>query len=336
MFDIQQTIKWVTAVLQDPHGVAASYKSIDAQWRTTFIQVTLPVVVAAYAIAAIIGLLTGGSFLFGSFTFIIFSLLWGLAWGFVVAFIFDYLAGTFGGKRDFNSAYATVALAMIPASIGTAISPLPWLGWLLSIAASIYSLVLAYRFLPVFLEIPEVSRVKHFVASILVAIVINILVSLTLAQLFAPVVMSSLDTNISNSQETGIFGGVKRQADITEQALSDVYEPTGDGKLSDSQVERYANVMRKTHELRQRMDAKFENMDQKEPSVSDIFGSIGGVMRLANAEMEVVKTGDGNWAEHQWVKSQLETARIHQDLNNITNHNYKLFLEYQNEIENSE
>ena len=56
-------------------------------------------------------------------------------------------------------------------------------------------------------------------------------------------------------------------------------------------------------------------------------------MRLSTAEMEVVKSGGGNWAEHQWVRGQLETARIQQDLNETTAHNYELFLKYQDQIE---
>jgi hypothetical protein len=52
--------------------------------------------------------------------------------------------------------------------------------------------------------------------------------------------------------------------------------------------------------------------------------------------MEVVKTAGGNWAEHQWVKAQLETARIQKDLNETTAHNYGLFQEFQSEIERLE
>ena len=57
---------------------------------------------------------------------------------------------------------------------------------------------------------------------------------------------------------------------------------------------------------------------------------------MSTAEMEVVKSAGGNWAEHQWVRSQIEVARIQQDLNEATEHNYNLFLKYQNEIEENE
>lgn len=62
------------------------------------------------------------------------------------------------------------------------------------------------------------------------------------------------------------------------------------------------------------------NFEMKEPSLSDIFDGVG----------------DANWAEHQWIKSQLEVARIQQDLNDTTEHNYRLFLKYQEIIEPQE
>jgi hypothetical protein len=59
-------------------------------------------------------------------------------------------------------------------------------------------------------------------------------------------------------------------------------------------------------------------------------------MRLTTAEMEVVKTGGGNWAEHTWVKNQIETARVQQDISEAVRHNYALFLEYEAQIDGTD
>ena len=59
---------------------------------------------------------------------------------------------------------------------------------------------------------------------------------------------------------------------------------------------------------------------------------MGSVMSAANAEMEVVTTGGGNWAEHQWVKDQLHVASIQKNLNTATKHNYALYQEYLSEL----
>ena len=103
--------------------------------------------------------------------------------------------------------------------------------------------------------------------------------------------------------------------------------------MGEAQVENYADVLEKTQALRDRLNQKFDNMDEGDASVSDILRGVGNAMRLGTAEMEVVKTRGGNWAEHIWVKNQIETARVQQDVNDTVKHNYALFLEYQEEIE---
>ncbi len=342
MFDVQATIKWVMAVVTDPNAAAAAYQETAAGWQQSFVQLTLPVYVAAYLLAVVVAFLTGGSFLFGGLSpgVLLFSLIWGLAWTFVIAFIFDFLAGTFDGKRNFNAAYSVVALAIIPSAAGVALAPLPWIGWLISLAASIYSIMLAYRFLPVFLEIPDTARVKHFVVSILAALVVNLLVSFTLGSMLAPsVTMAPSHGSYEEATERSgkaVFGGLERQAEFAEAAASDVYDPPSDGELTEKQVKNYIDVTAKTRALQERLSESWQEMEDKEPSLTDMLSGVGGALRLSTAEMEVVKSGGGNWAEHQWVKNQLETARIQQDLNPTTEHNYRLFLKYQDDIEQLE
>lgn len=336
MFDLQATLRWVGQVVTDPNGAAAAYKEAGPPWMTTFLQITLPAYAGALVVGAILAWITGGSLMYGglSFGLFLFTLIWSLAWTFVVALLFDVLAGTFDGERNFDAAYALVGLAIIPAALGNAIAPLPWLGWLLSLAASIYSIVLAYRFVPVFLAVPEANRVKHFVLTIVAAIVVNIVVVTVFGGAFmasrAPD-FSDYNTDVTN--DAGMFGSVGRQASIAEAAGQDRYEPPADGELSEDQVEAYVDVLKKTQQLRERLSAKLENMEEEPKSVTDIFGGVGDAMRMGTAEMEVVKSAGGNWAEHMWVKSQIETARVQQDINDAVAHNYDLFLEYQDEIE---
>lgn len=341
MFDIQTTIKWITAVIQTPDSVAASYKESSPGWQQSFVQLTLPLYVGAIVVASLIALITGGSFVYGPFSLgtMIFSLLWSMAWTFVIAFIFDLLAGTFEGKRDFDGAYSIVALAIVPSAIGTAISPLPWLGWLISLAAGIYSMILAYRFVPVFLEVPEASRMKHFLLSLLAAFVVNLLVTFSIGSLFVSTgAFDQPGSPVSSDAVTGgLFGGLERQANYVEEASQDTYDPPADGKLTERQVRVYVDMLKKTQALRERLGETFEKVEgEQEPSLSDIFSGVGDAMRMGTAETEVVKTAGGNWAEHQWVKSQLEIARVQQDLNDTVAHNYRLFQQYEAQIEQFE
>lgn len=336
MFDIQATIRWVTSVLMDPNGTAPQYREAEKTWQQSLIELVLPVYVAAFLVSIIITWVTGGFSM--PFGLALLSMVWAIGWTFVVALIFDYLAGTFDGERNFDAAYAVVALAIIPSAVGTAIAPLPWLGWLISLVASIYSLVLAYRFLPQFLQIPESSRVKHFVLSIVIAIIVNLLVSMTLAAMLLPSVVGgvALSQPSGQSAPSGMFGGFERQAEFVDAATQDTYEPPSDGEITTNQMQRFVDVLRKTNELRERLGKSMESMEDKEPSLTDVFSGVNDAVRLTTAEMEVVKTADWNWAEHLWVKGQIQTARIQQDLNATTQHNYDLFLEFQEEIEQFE
>jgi hypothetical protein len=55
-------------------------------------------------------------------------------------------------------------------------------------------------------------------------------------------------------------------------------------------------------------------------------------MAIGTAEMRVVKSGNGNWAEHEWVKEQLRNSLIHHDSNPIAAHNYKLYQKYESSL----
>jgi hypothetical protein len=82
--------------------------------------------------------------------------------------------------------------------------------------------------------------------------------------------------------------------------------------------------------MRQELEGK------EEPSISDlgkIYSSMGGAMSAQNSEMEIVKTGGGNWAEHVWVKNQLHIARLRQGTGSeAIEHNFGLYQEFEEKI----
>ncbi len=339
-FDPNVTVRWVRGVLQEPDATARAYRDTTASWKATFVHVTLPVYVAAFVGGWILSWLFGGTFMLGAMAgaplFALLALAWNLALMFVAAFIFDFFAGMFEGRRDFDAAFAAISLAAVPAALGGVLGPLPWIGGFIALAAGIYSLVLLYRFVPVFLAVPEPKRVVHFVVSLIVAFLVNLVVSGILA---AVLVSSTVDHPDREAPATsgdgsyGMFDRLERQADFAAQAAEDRYEPPANGRLAEDQVAAYARNLERTAELRERLSAKYENLDEESASISDIFSGVGDAMRLGTAEMEVVKGAGGNWAEHQWVKSQLETARVQRDGSAAIEHNYALFLEYRDRIE---
>jgi len=352
MFDIDATIKWISAVLKTPAEVASQYKAISAPFLQTFLQIVLPAFVVSYLVGGLLGWMFGSNTGLGALGLIPFvmGILFALGWTFVVAFVFDFFAGTFGGVRNYDHAYATVGLAIVPACVGTLLGVLPWIGGLLSFVAGIYSLVLAWRFIPDFLAVPEESRVKHYLASVGTLLVAGLLVMFMWGMVFTAAALTSavvsgddpddsvaaVEEIFENGDSHGMLGGVERSGQLIAQSEQDEYEPPADGELSEAQVERYISTMKKTRALRERLAKKYEQFDEekgKEPSLTDIFGGIGDMTRAGSAEVEVVKTAGGNWKEHLWVKNAIETARVQQDINDAVAHNYALFQQYQEEIE---
>lgn len=347
MFDVNKTINIIKGGLLEPGLTWKAYLEENHDWKETLTLVAGPLIVVSAIAAAILSWIFSSHTLFGQRTGF-----WGLVLGIaaaaiglvVAAFIFSFFAGIFKGKQDFSKGLAALTLAAIPAYVGAIIGTLPWIGWLLALALSIVSLVFLYRIIPAYLEVPEDRRALHFgvslVASIVIVVVINL--SLGLGAYSTGNVERAGDPDSAVKGGTyGMLGDIGRQAELMEKSEEAVYEPPADGKISEAQMLAFLDVMRKTAELRGRAEAKLKQMDkdmqgEDEPRLSDLgrlSSGFGAAFRtLATAEMEVVETGGGNWAEHQWVKEQLRTAAIQQDLNDSVSHNYELYQKYADQL----
>lgn len=343
-FDLGATQRWVTGVLVDPNATAVSYEAEKPGWQRTFLQIVLPLHVAALLASVLLAWIFGTANMYaaGSAGLILVALIWALAASFVAAFVFDFCAGLFKGQRRFDAAYAALALAFVPAAVGNVLGTVPWIGWLISLVATIYALVLAYRFVGVFMTVPEDKRVLHFVVSLVVMFVLSIVVVTAMVGLFGPDLEDYAGDYDAGSDAVGggLWGGLERQADFAEQAAQDVYDPPRNGEISEAQMAAYVRVLERTAQLRSRLGKQLEDVGAKSedqsPGLGDIFGAVSDAARIGTAEMEVVKTAGGNWAEHQWVRNQLETARVQQDGTPAIEHNYALFQAHRELIEQFE
>ncbi len=82
-----------------------------------------------------------------------------------------------------------------------------------------------------------------------------------------------------------------------------------------------------------------EMKDKEKASPTDLahmYSGIGGALGANNAEMEVVKTGGGNWAEHGWVRNHLHIAILQQgEGSEAIKHNYVLYQAHQEELDDA-
>jgi hypothetical protein len=95
---------------------------------------------------------------------------------FVIAFIADALAPSFDGQKNMSQALKLTAYAMTAAWLAGIFQIIPFLGWLLSLLGSLYSLYLFYLGSPVMMKVPEQKAVGYTVVIVVVAIVVGIII----------------------------------------------------------------------------------------------------------------------------------------------------------------
>jgi hypothetical protein len=93
---------------------------------------------------------------------------------YVIAFIIDALAPTFGGRKDFNSAFKVAAYAPTAAWVAGVFALLPILSVLTILG--LYSLYLLYIGLPILMRTPPERAVPYILAVIVVAVIVWVLI----------------------------------------------------------------------------------------------------------------------------------------------------------------
>tara|TARA_R110001606_G_scaffold395190_1_gene566900 strand:- start:675 stop:1727 length:1053 start_codon:yes stop_codon:yes gene_type:complete len=340
MIDYLKTFNLVKNGLLSPKKTWASYLDENHSFKDTAINLTGPLIFVSVILSAILGWVFSSHYLFARQTGFVATLLGLIAAVisiFIVSFVFSYLAGVFNGKHNFDKGFAALSLAVIPAYFGSILSTLPLLGGGIGLVLSIISLVFLYQIIPTYLEVPDDKRVLHYIASLFASAVLVFIVNMVLG--IGTYSMGNYDTDYQQDERvnSGVFGEVEHQAKLMNQAENDRYERPKNGLVTDKQMEVLIDNLKKVSAYRLRQEEKLERLememkDKKDFSFSD-FGKLtsgmNSVMSTANAEMEVVKTSGGNWAEHQWIKEQLRTAAIQKDLNSTVKHNYALYNKYE-------
>ncbi len=169
MLELDKTLNLIKGAILDPKATWASYYEENRTWQQTAWLLTGPLIVGAYLLQLIFSSLFRSGHMFGStFGFEIFvrGMVSSIAMFVILTLIINFAAGQMKGKANYNRAFAAASLAAVPAYIGTAISSIMWIGGMIGLGLSIYSLVLLYQMIPQYLEVPEGSRVPHFIVTI--------------------------------------------------------------------------------------------------------------------------------------------------------------------------
>jgi hypothetical protein len=108
---------------------------------------------------------------------------------YILAFVIDALAPTFGAQKNFNQAFKVAAFSPTPAWIGGILAIVPAIGWIGSLVGGIYALYLLFVGLPKLMKPPADKGVVYTIVVIVVLIVIYLIIGFIVAKVamsFAP------------------------------------------------------------------------------------------------------------------------------------------------------
>jgi len=350
MIDLKRTLTLVSGGIFDSEQTWRNYLPEADNWQKTALLLTGPLIVFAAVAAYIFGFLGSDVSLFGQFrpTIVstILTMIMSAIAAAVIALIVGALAGAFGGKNNFALSLAATTFAFIPGYLGQAATWLPWIGGLLAFGLFIYGLVLLWKVIPVYLDVPDGKRVGHYILSLAAIVAAMFVLSMTVGRFLYPAVggpsfdSASHAPAAGSSSGTGMFGGLARQGELMAAAEEDRFDPPSDGRLSKKQVREFIRVMTRAEELQQEKMERIQEIADKADRDEEIsFRDLGSMMTgvteaagLQTSEIEVVKSAGGNWAEHQWVRESLRTAWIQKDINDAVAHNYELYQDFEEQL----
>ena len=96
---------------------------------------------------------------------------------FVLGFIIDALAPSFGGTKNMDQAVKLAAYSYTPVWLGQVLGIIPWLGWLLGFLAALYALYLLFVGLPKLMRNPAEKTIVYEIVIVVVAIIVGFIIA---------------------------------------------------------------------------------------------------------------------------------------------------------------
>ncbi len=179
--DFGKIIKLVQGIILKPKETFESVKGEKTPWTNLLINYVLILIAlpaignflvwirwsASWAIKALIMqlLMAGISFI-------------------ALTYLMQILSKSFGGNGDLDQAAKTIAYSLTPMWVGNLFVFIPIIGWLIALAGAIYSLIVLYHAIIIFMEIPKDKSIGYEIIFIIVSIVVMAVISLIFAPIF--------------------------------------------------------------------------------------------------------------------------------------------------------
>ena len=114
---------------------------------------------------------------------------------FVMGFIIDALAPTFGGQKNFNQAVKVAAYSYTPVWILSILAIIPWIGILIALIAVGFAIYLLYLGLPRVMRSPPDKTAGYTVVVIIVGIVVGMILAFVVGLVTMPFMMAASMTS---------------------------------------------------------------------------------------------------------------------------------------------
>jgi hypothetical protein len=176
---------------------------------------------------------------------------------FVIGFIIDALAPTFGGQKNLDQAIKVAAYSFTAGWIGSVFGILPWIGWLLGLLMGLYGLYLLYLGLPRLMKNPPDKSIGYTALVVVAAIVVMVIIAMV-GGFFSGAAMMG-----GSMAGMGMGGGGRVAPSVTYDANSPM------GKLNDFSA--------KMQEQGKKMEAAQKSGNQKE-QMEAAMGVLGTAM----------------------------------------------------------
>jgi len=263
----------------------------NTEWGVIAAETTPPAtliteyVVPLAAIGAVAGFI-GGSIIgtslgfFGSYrtpivmglTLAVFMFVMAIVGCFVVAFVVNALAPTFGGEKNSNQALKVVVYAYTPAFIAGVLRILPIFGTLLGFLAALYGLYLLYLGLPKLMKAPQDKSIAYTIVVVVCTIVLYGVVTLASGLIIGGAAVG-----------TGLLsGGLNRSSSSSSDVQFDKNSPLG--KLQD--------LGTKLEESNKKMEAAQKSGDanaQAAAAIESLGTLLGGGKRVDPISIDELK-----------------------------------------------
>lgn len=140
----------------------------------------------------------------------------------LLAFIVDALAPTFGAQKDRLQSHKVVTYAYTASWVAGAAIILPWLGWLISLAGGVYAIYLLYLGLPQTMRCPPDRAGGYTAVTVICASVLGIVIGMVGGALSGAAGLGAMsrgsDIEISDDQGTVKIDGNKALGNLEQMA----------------------------------------------------------------------------------------------------------------------